>query len=101
MPIPLLPKLNEEHNVEKFEGAGEWYSRNADELKNISEGLDVNSQVQTQINSIPDVWARPLLFEMALYNESHPLHEQIRGEWRGLLAMLALREVKNLINLTA
>ena len=101
MPTPLLPKLNEEHNVGQFDGFGEWDNRSADELKNISEGLDVNSQVQTQINSIPDVWARPLLFEMALFNETHPLHSQILGEWRGLLAMMALREVKNLINLTA
>lgn len=101
MPIPLLPKLNEDHNVEQFDGFGDWDSRSVDELKNISEGLDVNSQVQSQINSIPDVWARPLLFEMALFDESHPLHTQILSEWRGLLAMMALREVKNLNNLTA
>jgi hypothetical protein len=101
MPTPLLPKLHSTHNVEQFTEPGEWFNRSADELKNISEGLDVNSQVQSQINSIPDIWARPLLFEMALFNDAHPLHQQIMGEWRGLLAMIALREVKNLIQLTA
>ena len=40
------------------------------------------------------MWARPLLFEMALYenNNEHPLHKRILGEWRGLLAILALKE---------
>ena len=38
------------------------------------------------------MWARPLLFEMALCDTNHPLHERIRGEWRGLLALLALNE---------
>lgn len=101
MPTPLLPKLHPNHNVEQLTEPGEWFNRSADELKHISEGLDVNNQVQTQINSIPDIWARPLLFEAALLNGAHPLHSQILGEWRGLLAMLALREVKNLVHLTA
>lgn len=100
MPTELLPKLHNNHNVGKFNDSGIWNERDADELKNISEGLDVNSQVGTEINSIPDIWARPLLFEMALLNPQHPLHIQILGEWRGLLAMLALREVKNLNSLS-
>ena len=45
-----------------------------------------------EIDSIPSMWARPLLFEMALYNDRHPVHTRILGEWRGLLAMLALKE---------
>ena len=38
------------------------------------------------------MWARPLLFEIALYDEEHPMHGCVVGEWRGLLAMLALKE---------
>ena len=44
------------------------------------------------IDSIPSMWARPLLFEIALYDKDHPMHECVVGEWRGLLAMLALKE---------
>lgn len=107
---PLLPSLKKGkdgksgHNVQPPD-VGQWDARKAEELDKISEGLDVN-QAETQVNSIPDVWARPLLFEMALFSsdkddKKHPLREQILGEWRGLLAMLALKEIKNLKILTA
>ncbi len=101
---PLLPSLKTGHNVQ-LPAVGKWDARKADELDKISEGLDVN-QAETQVNSIPDVWARPLLFEMALFSsdkedERHPLRQQILGEWRGLLAILALKEIKNLKVLTA
>jgi hypothetical protein len=102
----LLPSLKTSaqggHNVQE-PSPGQWNARSAQELENISQGLIVN-QVEVQVNSIPDVWARPLLFEMALFSpedkenphNEHPLRKQIIGEWRGLLAMLALREVKKL-----
>ena len=45
-----------------------------------------------EVDSIPSMWARPLLFEMALYDTRHPLHSRILEEWRGLLAILALKE---------
>lgn len=96
MAKPLLPKLIQNHSVGVFTAAGEWDDRTADELKYISDGLDVDSRVETPINSIPDIWARPLLFEMALFNQLHPLHSQILGEWRGLLAMISLKEFKSL-----
>ena len=90
----LLPSLKKGHNVQD-PTIGQWDARTADELDKISKGLDV-SQAETQINSIPDVWARPLLFEMALFDADHTLHKQTLGEWRGLLAMLALKDIKNL-----
>lgn len=101
---PLLPSLKKNHGIQPPD-AGKWDARKADELDTISEGLDVN-QAETQVNSIPDVWARPLLFEMALFSsdkkdKKHPLRDQIVGEWRGLLAILALRDVKKLNILTA
>lgn len=99
MPKPLLPSLKAEHNVKNIDTAGVWQSRGAIELDSISTGLDVK-QAQIQINSIPDVWARPLLFEMALLNREHPLHKNVLGEWRGLLALIGLKEVKNLTQLT-
>lgn len=104
MSKPLLPSLKTGHGVQPPD-VGKWDARKADELDTISEGLDVN-QAETQVNSIPDVWARPLLFEMALFSsdkdgKKHPLRGQVLGEWRGLLAMLALKEIKNLKILTA
>ncbi|MEZ5308092.1 MAG: hypothetical protein R2684_13180 [Pyrinomonadaceae bacterium] len=100
MPKHLLPSLKSGHNVTNINSVGEWQRRDAIELYKISSGLDVN-QATIKVNSIPDVWARPLLFEMALADSSHPLHEEIKGEWRGLLAMIALKDVKNIQALTA
>lgn len=97
---PLLPRLKDNHNVGNLDDAGKWYDRQPDELDKISKGLNVDV-AQVQINSIPDIWARALLFEMALLDEDHKLHKKIRDEWRGLLTLLALKEVKNHTNLKA
>ena len=93
----LLPLLKPTHDVTAFQNSGTWETRNATELEKISDGLDVKvpDSGYTGIDSIPNMWARPLLFEMALYDTHHPMHEHILGEWRGLLAMLALKERRN------
>lgn len=93
MPNPLLPRLTETHKVTTFGNAGRWEERASVELERISEGLDVeDTKASAEVDSIPSMWARPLLFEMALYDDRHPMHTRVLGEWRGLLAMLALKE---------
>lgn len=99
MTHPILPKLKADHNVGSFKEAGKWDVRTRDALEKLSSGLKVD-KIETEISSIPDMWARPMLFEMALFNSKHALHERIMGEWRGLLAMLALKEVVGLNRLT-
>ena len=94
MPNPLLPRLTVANQVTTFGNAGRWEKRESVELERISEGLDVAPPkvASAEVNSIPSMWARPLLFEMALYDTRHPMHTRTLGEWRGLLAMLALKE---------
>lgn len=92
---PVLPKQSVDSRVAQFSKAGVWDNRKPSELEVLSDGLKVE-KIKFEVNSIPDMWARPLLFEMALFDEGHLLHEQILGEWRGLLAVLALREHLNL-----
>ena len=94
MPNPLLPRLTKINQVTTFGNAGRWEERDAAELERISEGLDVADTrlASAEVDSIPSMWARPLLFEMALYDKRHPMHKRVWGEWRGLLAMLALKE---------
>jgi len=99
MPEPLLPELTAAATVTSFNSPGGWDARTAKDLDDLRKGLKV-TPARIQINSIPDIWARPLLFQMALFDGSHPLHERTLGEWRGLLAMLALKAVKNLSNLS-
>ncbi len=97
---PLLPKLhNDERNtLSNFNQRGVWNRRNVSEIYNLSNSLLVDRIDLDNIDSIPNIWARPILFEMALYDNNHLLHKHILGEWRGFLAMLALREIRGLSN---
>ena len=54
----------------------------------LAEALDEQAQ---QLISIPDVWAQVEVFRAALIEKAHPLHNRAVGEWRGLLAIFALR----------
>ena len=93
--FPLLPPLKKKGAaVAVLPSTGTWEQVPAVALNNIAENLEVTTVAAkfTEIDSIPSMWARPLLFEMALYDIDHPMHECILGEWRGLLAMLALKE---------
>jgi hypothetical protein len=99
MTYHILPRLRPNHTVQTINDVGTWTVRTRQVLEDISRGLHVD-KVESEINSIPDMWARPMLFEMALFDREHVLHERIRGEWRGMLAMLALKEVTKLDRLT-
>lgn len=50
----------------------------------------------SNISSIPDVWARPILMRSVLGDELHPQHELYVAEWRGLLAIMAMRKMRGL-----
>lgn len=103
---PVLPLLKETRTIAGFAEEGLWDARHATELANLSQDIKVE-KVGIEINSIPDIWARPLLFEMALFDgpapdnsyHGHLLHKRILGEWRGLMAMLALREASHIRDL--
>lgn len=91
---PLLPELTDDAQI-AMDKPGIWEPRPPEDVERLRKGLKV-TPVRLQVNSIPDIWARPLLFEMALFDEKHQLHARTLGEWRGLLALLALKNVKNL-----
>lgn len=103
---PLLPKLNKNLTVQ-LANQGCWIREGHDFLNSLTESIDSGTEVANlgHIDSIPDVWARPLLFQMALFDEDNKigfvsgLHKQVVGEWRSLIAMIALKDIKHL-NLT-
>ena len=98
--FPMLPALNEDAAInpdktsvwEKETGTRDFLLALVKSLEAGASFDDVGS-----IDSIPDVWARPLLFQMALYDDKKSgtqefvqgLHEKVQGEWRALLAMIA------------
>ena len=93
--FPLLPPLKDDGaGLAVLPRTGTWEEVPDVALNNIAENLNVIKVdgKYIDIDSIPSMWARPLLFEIALYDTNHPMHECVVGEWRGLLAMLALKE---------
>ncbi len=95
MAFPLLPPLKKDGDgLAVLPRTGTWEQVPGVALNNIADNLKVTKVdgKYIDIDSIPSMWARPLLFEIALYDDEHPMHECIVGEWRGLLAMLALKE---------
>lgn len=106
MPIyPLLPRLSANAAIAPVV-AGQWEDAVGAHgigrfLKGLAEGLDVaqNDRAIDSIDSIPDIWARPMLFRMALFASRGfdvSLHKKVRGEWRAILAMLALQDMRHL-----
>lgn len=98
MSTPLLPRLNEENKI-AITKRGEWISDTQNTLKNLVTDLKVTTDFKSNITSIPDLWARPAMYEMVLFDEKHHLHQKYVAEWRGILAMLAFRELRNLKNI--
>lgn len=92
MSIPLLPKLNPENKI-AITKRGVWQSESQNTLGNLVVDLKVAANAESDITSIPDLWARPSMYEMVLFDENHHLHQKYLNEWRGLLAIMAFREM--------
>lgn len=102
---PLLPKLREDASVNP-DKASIWEEESHDFLTALVKSLDVGSTIKDigHIDSIPDVWARPLLFQMALFDKQNAatsefivgLRDRVVGEWRALLAMIALKDIRHI-----
>lgn len=97
MPTPLLPSLKE--NKVAIARRGEWISESQNTISDLVDDLKVAVNSKTDINSIPDIWARPAMYEAVLGDESHHLHQKFVEEWRGILAIIALREARGLKNI--
>ncbi len=90
----LLPPENPKSRV--FSGTpGEWQRQTANAFTEVADSLALLASADgTRLSSIPDMWARPLLVEMVLQQEDHPLRPQIKREWKGMLAAFALAEAQ-------
>ncbi len=93
MPDRQLPPLSSSSTVPSAPSAGDWDWHSEKVLSDIGKSLeaDVNPQF-FDVDAIPDIWARPILFRMAFGNDDHPLHEKVLGEWRGMITLIALSE---------
>lgn len=101
----LLPPLNDKNwNVPNK--AGKWNAAEdgTDFISNLADKLKIDEMEDADLGqlSIPDVWAPIKLFEIALFETKPPgiqysaLHRRTLAEWRGLIALYALREYRKL-----
>jgi hypothetical protein len=89
-----LPAVKKTTNIIQPPVSGSWVAVSRREIEALSQGLEVGEGSRVRgATSVPDVWARPLLFHSAIRPKSeHPLHEDLLEEWRGLLSLVALSE---------
>ncbi len=75
---------------------GRWHSV-GDFLSKYSADIPVEGRFDDNllVHSVPTVFARPIQFYQAMENESHPAHNSVVGQWRGLLAIVALQRWLN------
>ncbi|MBD2663527.1 hypothetical protein B6N60_03423 [Richelia sinica FACHB-800] len=91
----LLPKLKNDCDV-KSGNPGIWDTQAPKAFNDVASSLDYKAPgAVTSVSSVPTVWARALSMEMALHNDAYPIREQMIIQWQGMLAALALAEVRN------
>ena len=88
-----LPEIDS--NIGEPPVAGQWSAYDRKIMLAISDGIVISEGAQGRgVSSVPDVWARPLMFQSAIRPDSqHPLRERLVQEWRGLLSLLALHKL--------
>ncbi|MEY3331824.1 MAG: hypothetical protein RLZZ176_124 [Cyanobacteriota bacterium] len=90
----LLPKLKDDCDV-KSGNPGIWDAQAPKAFNDVASSLDYKAPGEVKsVSSVPTVWARPLSMEMALHNDAYPIREQMITQWQGMLAALALAEVR-------
>lgn len=92
--MPITPNLPPLHGDGPFANLGEYgaWSRAAD-LRALANALKVGAdQLEADdIKSVPDAWAQAHVFHQALLDPDHEMHDAVRSQWRGLLALIALQ----------
>ncbi|MEM9272877.1 MAG: hypothetical protein AAGA80_07930, partial [Cyanobacteria bacterium P01_F01_bin.143] len=109
MSFLFLPKLKKDQDNEgndvKPGSPGEWEVRSSKTFLTVANSLDIEEvansldieEVEEEprtVTSIPSIWARALLVETALHNPSYPLRDLIIEQWQGMLAAIALADVR-------
>jgi hypothetical protein len=93
MPHPYLPKRKSgtENRFPTPTAQGVWEEREQTHLQQLAESIEI-PPTASKIYSIPDPWARALFFDRALFDDNHTMHQTVVDEWRGVLALIGLKE---------
>ena len=90
----ILSRLKEESNITKGQ-RGQWDTQDNNAFRNIADSLAYEAPGQVKnVSSVPTMWARPLIVQMALFDKKHSIHKQMVNQWRGMLAAIALAQIE-------
>lgn len=90
----LVPKLKTDIDV-RAEQPGRWNAQESRAFGDLASSLDYDAPGQIKsVSSVPTMWARPMTMEMAIHDNDHPIHQQMVSQWQGMLAAIALAEVR-------
>lgn len=106
MPVHFLNKqIETNRKLPPPTQRGVWQTREpGDFLREFAHDIYVaeNRVEGAEVNSVPSVFGRPILFAQALLHgdekraSSHPLTKSLQAQWRGLLAAIALEKWRGL-----
>ncbi len=103
-----LPELTVDKKITSPSVSGFWKNDSRMILRGISDAIVIGENMQG-VSSIPDIWARPLMFQnflLSVYKKLDPkipdkdrkslnsLELRTFQEWKGLLSLLALSQTK-------
>ncbi|VXD10298.1 conserved hypothetical protein [Planktothrix serta PCC 8927] len=95
MTFLILPKLKQNSDVRPSDEAGKWDAQAPKTFQDVASSLDYKSPGRVKsVSSVPTMWARPLSIEMALHNSGYPIRAELIEQWQGMLAALALAEIR-------
>ncbi len=90
----MLPKLKDDSDVNSG-SPGNWQIKEAKAFDDVASSLDYKAPGAVKnVSSVPTICARPLSMEMALHNDAYPIRAQMITIWQGMLAAIALAEVR-------
>lgn len=98
MAVWNLPAFSKGATFPSATDFGQWKEADSS-LRQLSASLKVDDQPFSDphepVRAIPDPWAQARTFAEALISgdADHPLHGEALAQWRGLLALFALREL--------
>lgn len=91
-----LPRLAKGAPFKAASDSGAWKSADGT-LQSLGRSLPLPDPAfddpDEPIRAIPDPWAQPRAFGEALLDEKHSMHSRALPQWRGLLALFALKEL--------